>query len=186
MQEKQNTTSEVSLLERATGCLLGLAIGDAFGDIGRSHEYRQRYGVVTNMYEGARSTDDTEFAVLTAQTLLDCGGDLTSEAVVAAWQKYIVEQGGAKDRGGKPLYGAIANLQRGLLPPLSGQNNVQNNDDGAAMRIAPVGIVCAGHPDKAAEMAVIEAQISHDRDGIWAAQAVAERSSVLYLPGKVA
>jgi ADP-ribosylglycohydrolase len=186
MQEKQNTTSEVSLLERATGCLLGLAIGDAFGDIGRSHEYRQRYGVVTNMYEGARSTDDTEFAVLTAQTLLDCGGDLTSEAVVAAWQKYIVEQGGAKDRGGKPLYGAIANLQRGLLPPLSGQNNVQNNDDGAAMRIAPVGIVCAGHPDKAAEMAVIEAQISHDRDGIWAAQAVAASVAVAMAGASVA
>src|SRR5687768_12690433 len=76
------------LIDRATGCLLGLAIGDAFGDLGRSQDYRQRYGIVTEMYEGARSTDDTEFAVLTAQTLLDCGGNLTSEAIITAWKKY--------------------------------------------------------------------------------------------------
>jgi ADP-ribosylglycohydrolase len=41
------------------------------------------------------------------------------------------------------------------------------------MRIAPIGIVCAGDPQRAAELAEIEAQISHHADGIWAAQAVA-------------
>ncbi len=165
-------------LERATGCLLGLAIGDAFGDLGRSHDYRQRYGVVTSLHEGARSTDDTEFAVLTAQTLLDCGGDLTPDAVLAAWQKYILGQGGMGDRGGKPLYGAVDNLARGVRPPRSGQDNVQNDDDGAAMRIAPIGIVCAGEPQRAAALAAIDAQISHARDGIWAAQAVAASVAV--------
>src|SRR5689334_22086434 len=41
------------------------------------------------------------------------------------------------------------------------------------MRIAPIGIVCAGEPDRAAQLAEIEACISHARDGIWGAQAVA-------------
>jgi ADP-ribosylglycohydrolase len=82
------------------------------------------------------------------------------------------------DRGGKPLYGAVANLQRGLCPPESGLHNVNNDDDGAAMRIAPIGIVCAGDPEQAAHMAGIEAEISHARDGIWAAQAVAASISV--------
>lgn len=168
-----SAAQKAHLLDRATGCLLGLAVGDAFGDLGRSQEYRQRYGIISNMYAGARSTDDTEFAVLTAQTLIDCGGHLTSEAVVAAWDKYIIQQGGMFERGGKPLYGAVANLQRGLLPPRSGLDNVQNDDDGAAMRIAPIGIVCTGNPQQAAEMAVIDAQMSHARDGIWGAQAVA-------------
>jgi ADP-ribosylglycohydrolase len=46
------------------------------------------------------------------------------------------------------------------------------------MRIAPVGIVCAGDPGRAAALAAIDAQISHARDGIWAAQAVAASVAV--------
>ena len=71
------------------------------------------------------------------------------------------------------LYGAAANLERGIMPPLSGEDNAGNYDDGAAMRIAPIGIICAGDPERAAEMAEIDAQVTHYRDGIWAAQAVA-------------
>ena len=171
------------LQNRSTGCMVGLAVGDAFGDIGRSDAYRQRYGIITNLYAGAKSTDDTEFAVLTAQTLLDCDGDLTTEALLNSWQKYIFDQGGLFERGGRPLYGAVENLRRGALPPLSGQDNVLNYDDGAAMRIAPIGILCAGEPERAAALAEIEAQISHHRDGIWAAQAVAASVAVAMVDG---
>jgi ADP-ribosylglycohydrolase len=178
MTQPKNGINHHSLEDRATGCLLGLAVGDAMGDLGRSDAYRQRYGIITQMYQGAKSTDDTEFAILTAQTLIDCRGELTLEHLTDSWRKYILGQGGMGDRGGKPLYGAVANLTRGLIPPLSGIDNVQNDDDGAAMRIAPVGIVCAGDPDRAAELAAIDAQISHARDGIWGAQAVAASVAV--------
>lgn len=178
MTHNQYSYNPSALAQRASGCLLGLAVGDAYGDIGRNDVYRQRYGIITNLYEGAKSTDDTEFAMLTAQMLLDWKGELTVERVTESWQRYIIEQGGMADRGGKPLYGAVANLQRGILPPYSGTDNVQNDDDGAAMRIAPIGIVCAGNPQRAAEMAQIDAQISHARDGIWGAQAVAASVSV--------
>ncbi len=171
------------LRNRAVGCLVGLAVGDAFGDIGRSDPYRQRYGIVTNLYAGAKSTDDTEFAALTAQTLLDCGGNLTTEALMTSWQKYILDQGGLFERGGRPLYGAVENLRRGVRPPLSGQDNVLNYDDGAAMRIAPIGVLCAGDPQRAAELAQIESEISHHRDGIWAAQAVAASVAVAMVGG---
>lgn len=160
-------------VSKASGCLAGLAVGDAMGDLGRSAEYRSRYGIITDLYPGAKSTDDTEFGLLTARTLLDCGGHLTAEAVLAAWQKHIIDQGGVFDRAGKPLYGAVENIKRGMRPPLSGIDNVQNNDDGAAMRISPIGIYCAGDPDRAAAMARIDAEISHHADGVWAAQAVA-------------
>ncbi|MBK8023700.1 MAG: ADP-ribosylglycohydrolase family protein [Chloroflexi bacterium] len=187
MLEEQIAPSEkrAELLSRAIGCLQGLAVGDAFGDLGRNQDYRLRYGIITELYAGAKSTDDTEFAVLTAQTLIDCGGKLTYESLMAAWDKYILQQGGMFERGGKPLYGAVANLQRGILPPLSGSDNVQNNDDGAAMRIAPVGIVCAGHPQRAASMAALDAQVSHANDGIWAAQAVAASVAVAMAGGGV-
>ncbi len=172
--------------EKAVGCLLGLAVGDALGDLGRNHEHRLRYGIATDLTEAAKSTDDTEFALLTAHTLLDCRCELSSVAVVQAWRRYILDLGGVFERGGKPQYGAVANLRRGILPPLSGIDNVQNNDDGAAMRIAPIGIVCAGAPEKAGETALIDAQISHDRDGIWAAQAVAASVAVAMVDGSVA
>ena len=181
---RQELASNRALCEdRAAGCLIGLAIGDAMGDIGRNDEYRRRYGIITRLYAGAKSTDDTEFALLTARTLLHCGGQLTSQAAVASWRRYVLDQGGVYERGGKPLYGAVENLKRGIMPPLSGRDNVGNNDDGAAMRIAPIGIVCAGEPARAAAMAEVEARISHDADGVWAAQAVAASVAVAMAGG---
>jgi ADP-ribosylglycohydrolase len=41
------------------------------------------------------------------------------------------------------------------------------------MRIAPVGILCAGDPREAARLAAIDAQVSHAGDGIYCAQVVA-------------
>ncbi len=178
MDDPRAATVEVDARSRALGCMLGLAVGDALGDLGRMDEYRQRYGIVTSIYDGAGSTDDTEFALLTARALIECEGNLTAEAVVAAWCKYVVEQGGVLARGGRPQYGAVANLRRGMRPPLSGRDNVGNDDDGAAMRIAPIGIVCGGDPTRAAELAAIDAQISHYADGVWAAQAVAASVAV--------
>jgi len=169
--------------QKALGSLLGLAVGDALGDLGRSDAYRQRYGIVTSLYAGASSTDDTEFALLTARTLIDNDGELTTDILLQSWQKYILDQGGVFERGGRPLYGAVANLQRGVRPPLSGMDNVANNDDGAAMRIAPIGIICAGDPERAVALAEIEAQISHHADGVWAAQAVAASVAVAMVDG---
>ena len=169
--------------DKAVGCLIGLAAGDALGDIARTDSYRQQYGIIANLYAGAKSTDDTEFALLTARTLIDNNGELTVETVVKSWQKYIIEQGGVYERGGRPLYGAVENLKRGIMPPLSGIDNVGNNDDGAAMRIAPIGVICAGEPERATQLAEIEAQISHHADGVWAAQAVAASVAVAMVNG---
>jgi ADP-ribosylglycohydrolase len=168
---------------KAIGCLLGLAVGDAMGDLGRSAEYRNRYGMITDLFPGAKSTDDTEFGLLTARALLDCGGDLTPDAVLAAWQNHIVAQGGVFERAGKPLYGAVENIKRGMQPPLSGRDNVQNDDDGAAMRVSPIGVFCAGQPERAAALARIDAEISHHADGVWAAQAVAAAVAVAMVDG---
>jgi ADP-ribosylglycohydrolase len=141
--------------------------------------------MITHFPEDAKSTDDTEFAILTARTLLDYQGQLTSEAVVASWKKYIIDHGGIYERAGRPQIGAIENIKRGIFPPFSGIDNVLNNDDGAAMRIAPIGVVCAGNPDQAAGLAAIEAQISHDRDGVWAAQAIAASIAVAMIEDDV-
>ncbi len=170
---------------RARGCLAGLGVGDAMGDTGRSQDYRSRYGVITNMYSDARSTDDTEFGILTACCLIDNKGKIGPDEVCRAWKKYILDRGGVKKRAGRPLYGAIENLSRGMKPPESGMYNVMNTDDGAAMRISPVGIFRAGDIAGAASLAAIDACISHDRDGIWAAKAIAASVAVAMVGGSV-
>jgi ADP-ribosylglycohydrolase len=185
MNTDQLTQNSTLFTARAQGCLIGLAAGDALGDAGRSNLYRNRYGIVTDLYDGLKGTDDTEFAILTARALIDGQGSLTPQVVLDVWRKYILERGGILERAGKPLYGAVENLRRGILPPLSGRDNVMNDDDGAAMRAAPIGIVCAGQPQRAAELAAIDAQVSHADDGILAAQAVAASVAVAMLGASV-
>jgi ADP-ribosylglycohydrolase len=163
---------------RAIGAFVGLAVGDAVGDLGRDQEYRNRYGLVSRLFDDGKSTDDTEFGVLTARALLDAKGELTPEKTAEAWRRYILARGGAKKRAGRPLYGALENLSRGMEPPFSGKFNVMNIDDGAAMRSVPHGILFAGAPLAAADSAAVDACVSHDADGVWAAQAVAAAIAV--------
>jgi len=163
---------------RACGSLIGLAIGDSFGDACRLQDNRVNYGFTTDFNKGASwSTDDTEFALLTARTLIKTKGVYTSKAVVEAWMENVVVQDELQ-RGGQSEIFAANNLRKGLLPPESGMYNTFHMSDGTAMRIPPVGIVCAGDPQRAAEIARIDAEISHFRDGIWGAQAVAAAVSV--------
>lgn len=163
---------------RAVGSICGLAIGDSFGDASRKQENRENYGITTDFNRGAAwSTDDTEFALLTAKTLIRCKGELTTQCVVDAWFEDVAVQDEFK-RGGASEISAAMNLRRGLRPPLTGKFSTFHMSDGAAMRIAPVGIVCAGDPERAAAMAEIDASISHYADGIWGAQAVAAAVSI--------
>lgn len=164
--------------DKAYGALCGLAIGDSLGDAARKPDNRANYGVTTDFNDGASwSTDDTEFALLTAKTLIGCKGELTSDHVVNAWMEDVVVQDEFK-RGGASEIEAAANLRRGIRPPFSGMYNSFHMSDGSAMRIGPVGIICAGDPERAAAMAEIDASLSHYRDGIWGAQAVAAAVSV--------
>ena len=173
-------------VDRACGALIGHAIGDSFGDAARSQENHFLYGITMDFGDGpAPGTDDTEFALLTAQTLIDCAGNLTDEMVLDAWRRHVIplselHRGGASERE------AAANIRRGILPPLSGRHNAYHMSDGAAMRITPIGIVAAGAPAEAARLAEIEARISHAADGIWGAQAVAVGIATAMAGGTVA
>jgi ADP-ribosylglycohydrolase len=71
------------LQDRARASLVGHAIGDSFGDIARSPDYHLQYGITMDFSEKpAPGTDDTEFALLTAQTLIKAKGNLTEADVL--------------------------------------------------------------------------------------------------------
>jgi len=172
--------------EKAFGALIGLAIGDSFGDQARSPESHTLHGISRDLYASSSwSTDDTEFALLTAQVLIGTGGDLTVEAVVEGWKEHVLVQSDLGAKGGESEVGAAANLRRGILPPFSGSDNPYHWSDGAAMRVVPIGIVCAGDPERAARLAEIDACVSHYEDGIWGAQAVAASVAVAMVDGTV-
>lgn len=169
--------------DKAYGALSGLAIGDSLGDAARKPENRADYAITTDFNSKASwSTDDTEFALLTAKTLIRCDGVLTSEEVVKSWLMDVAVQDEFK-RGGASEIEAACNLRKGLRPPLSGKYNSFHMSDGSAMRIAPIGIICAGDPKKASAMAKIESEVSHYRDGVWGAQAVAAAVAVAMTDG---
>lgn len=173
LDRKELLAQPERLRDRARGALIGLAIGDSFGDASRTQANQLAYGFTADFNKGASwSTDDTEFALLTARTLIDCGGALTSERVVDMWLKHVATQDELK-RGGASEFEASRNLRRGLRPPESGRYNAYCHSDGAAMRIAPIGVFCAGDAGRAIELAAVDASVSHDREGVWGAQSVA-------------
>jgi len=173
------------LKDRARACLVGHAVGDSFGDIARSPDYHLQYGITMDFSEKpAPGTDDTEFALLTAETLIRSKGNLTDADVLESWNTHVIPLAELR-RGGASEREASANIRRGIMPPLSGIYNSHYMSDGAAMRVTPIGIVCAGNPARAAEIAEIEARISHSRDGLWSAQAVAAAVSLAMVDASV-
>lgn len=171
--------------DKALGAMAGLAIGDSFGDASRKQDNQLKYGITTDFNkEASWSTDDTEFALLTAKILIECGGSLSSAEVVKGWMENVASQN-EFPRGGASEIQAARNLNRGILPPYSGEYNPYHNSDGAAMRIAPIGIICAGDSARAAVLGSIDACISHFREGIWGAQAVAVAVSIAMVDGTI-
>ena len=173
------------VFDKVYGALSGLAIGDSFGDASRKAENRSNYQVTTDFNKGASwSTDDTEFALLTAKTIIRCKGKLTTEECVRSWMEDVVTQDEYK-RGGASEIEAANNLRKGIQPPLSGKFNTFHMSDGSSMRIGPIGILCAGDIEKAKEYARIESEISHYRDGVWGAQAVAAAVAAAMVDGSM-
>lgn len=167
----------VSLEERAYGCLLGGAIGDALGAPveGLSYaEIAERHGRVEDFLSDAQvGTDDTDYGVFNALAILEHGREATTEQVEATWRRLLLAPGAHFRRGGFSDVYAARNLLRGLHPPASGAFNQQMWSDGVAMAIGAAGIAWPGEPEGAARLAAAIGAVSNGRDGIYAGQAVA-------------
>jgi len=172
-------------IDKAYGAMIGVAIGDALGDVARTQDNHFMYGITMDFGSGAvSSTDDTDFALLTAKILVDTRGAVTDAAVLDAWKKHVVTLDELK-RGGASERDAALNIRRGLTAPEAGIYNAYSMSDGAAMRATPIGVVCAGDVTAAMQIAEIEARISHCEEGLWGAQAVAAAVAIAMVDGTV-
>jgi len=178
---------------RAAGALYGLAVGDALGMPTQSLP-RARivadYGGLVAAFEPAPPdhplaaglpagsvTDDTEQALLLARLLIEGGGRVDPAELarrLLAWERSMRERG-SLDLLGPSTRRAIAELLAGADIDLAGRLGATN---GAAMRIAPVGIATP-----AADLAllvdrVVEASLVTHNTGVALAGAAAVAAAV--------
>lgn len=166
----------MEVTSRARGCLAGLAVGDALGRPAEGMspaEIAARWGRIDGyVADEPLGSDDTEYALLTAKALLRYRAAFSADRVADLWYEEVCNQEGGFRGGGFSEMAAIRNLERGFRPPRSGQH-AHGWSDGLAMRVAPVGIVSAGMPERASRWAVEDGLVSHSGEGIHAGQAIA-------------
>ena len=147
-------------VDRAEAALLGLAVGDA---LGMPTQYLPR-ATVDHLYGGLRwfepgpeaneisrglpaghVTDDTDQALIVARALVDGGGHVAPDRLardLLAWEARM-EAVGSLDLLGPSTRRALAALAQGADPADTGR---WGDTNGAAMRIAPVGVLVPPAP----------------------------------------
>jgi len=177
--------------DRARGALHGLAVGDALGMPTESTPRAQiveRYGLLVDRFhpaprghpvaEGLAAgtvTDDTEQTALLGWLMVESGGRIDPRELarrLAAWEATMRERG-ATGLLGPSTQRALAALAAGVDPAEAGLGGTTN---GAAMRIAPVGIavpVGAALVDR-----VVEASLVTHNTGVALAGAAAVAAAV--------
>lgn len=164
--------------DRALGALLGLAVGDALGmptQLLSRGEVRDRFGpVVTGFVAAAPDhpiagglpagsvTDDTEQALLLARALVAGRGRVDPVGwarALTAWEADLVRRGSA-DLLGPSTRAALAAIAEGTPPEEAG---ARGDTNGAAMRIAPVGVATRPGPRLASAVAEVS-RVTHGTD----------------------
>lgn len=184
--------TDAGALDRAAGALYGLAIGDALGMPTESLSRPQIVAACGPLLDGFRPapaghplaagpagavTDDTGQAVLLAEVLVAGGGEVDP----AAFARRLVQwQADMEARGAASLLGP--STRRALDELLAGANLAEagrhGTTNGAAMRVAPVGIATpAGDPDLLVDRVVLASMATHNT-GVALAGAAAVAAAV--------
>ncbi|MDQ3262109.1 MAG: ADP-ribosylglycohydrolase family protein [Myxococcota bacterium] len=158
------------MLQRFEGCLVGLAVGDALGYpvefLNRSELQRKLgplgvTGFVPHSGRVGLYSDDTQMTITVARALLDSDlGDLDDvmrhiKVEFSAWARAP-----ENDRSpGQACLDGIARMDRGVHWFSSG--DPYSKGCGAAMRVAPIGLLFRDDPEKLIEVARATAICTH-------------------------
>jgi ADP-ribosyl-[dinitrogen reductase] hydrolase len=155
-------------INRARGCLLGLAIGDA---VGTAVEFKARgsFKPITDMTGGGpfgllpgQWTDDTSMALCLGASLLEAGFDLNDQSFrYVRWFRdgYMSSTGHCFDIG-IATQEALHRFER-TGNPKAGSIDPHSAGNGCIMRLAPIPIRYAGNPEQAAQLATEQSTTTH-------------------------
>jgi poly(ADP-ribose) glycohydrolase ARH3 len=155
-----------TLEERFAGCLLGLAVGDALGAHfeGQSPDFlARRYRQASDLIEHPPAgelwyTDDTQMAIGIAETLITCGHIDENELCRRFAVNYVPQRG--YGRGARVVLEAMV---QGDDHKYLAANHFPGGSfgNGAAMRVAPVGLIFRHDHDRIWEQAKLSALPTH-------------------------
>ncbi len=146
------------------GALLGTALGDAVGAPFEGRAVVSRDAVEAWLHADARLrwTDDTHMALTLARVLREHGQPLDPERLGAAFAAAYAAEPWRGYGAGPPKVFALArrgwSYREAAASLFDGSGSFGN---GAAMRVAPVALAAGGDPDRAAELATIQARVTH-------------------------
>ena len=186
--------NKASRLDRALGALWGGALGDALGMPTQTlsrREIEHAYGSVDGFLgpytdhpvshglSAGSVTDDTEQSLLLAELLIVLNGSFDERRWVdalMAWEKDVAARG-LRDLLGPSTKRALESILQGAPAEQAGR---YGNTNGAAMRIAPVGIATPAEPLSALiDQVEKTCRVTHNTGlAIGAASAVAATISV--------
>jgi ADP-ribosyl-[dinitrogen reductase] hydrolase len=159
------------LLDRSTGALLGLAIGDALGAPFEGLD-RDSYSRVLDYGSGgvhgiARGawTDDTAMAICLAESLL-ARGRIDERDLLERFLRWY--RTGENAAAGTAI--GISEKTRATLEMFEGSGridagaDVENAGNGAIMRLAPIAIYFRDRPAEARRSAVDQGRVTHTAD----------------------
>ncbi len=174
----------IDFLDKAKGCLFGLAIGDALGvhTEGMSPDkIKEKFNFVSDfLSDDPTGSDDTEFALFNSTLLLKYGKKINSYDIAKEWKENLAIQKGPFKGAGFSELMAIENLRKGLNPPQSGMH-AHSWSDGLAMRVAPFGIINPGNSKNSSELAERDGSVTHSGEGIYCGKVVAAAISTAML-----
>ena len=154
---------------KLTGCLLGLAVGDALGctlEFKKPNTFEPITTIVgggVHKLKAGQWTDDTSMALCLAQSLIDCKGfDATDQMLkYSKWydEGYMSSTGTCFD---------IGNTTRKALDdfaitnnPYSGEKDIRSCGNGSIMRLAPIPIYYYQEPEEALKYAALSSKTTH-------------------------
>jgi ADP-ribosylglycohydrolase len=130
-------------------------------------------------FDHAEADDDINYSVLALVMLEDHGADLTTDDVARAWLRHLpggivftAERRALVTLLEKSSYGFTAGAPAGF-DLVECSDNEFNDWIGAQIRADVYGWVNPGKPERAAELARRDAELSHRAEGVYGAMAVA-------------
>ena len=156
--------------DRATGCLLGLAIGDALGAPVESKP-RGTFEPVTGMRGGGSHglhagywTDDTSLALCLAESMIESGGFDAADQM----RRYLrwMEEGHWSSTGscfgiGFTTRTSLRRFKAASAKPFAGSKDANYASNGSLMRLAPVPIYFRRDAELAVRMAGESSRTTH-------------------------